>query len=97
MKNTAMMFQKDLKNLLQVQAETLKDFCMIAYDKKKVTSNILKLKVPKSKPKTLSKDEIEMLVRACSNLRDKFLLSLLYETGNENRRNLVIGGSKILI
>lgn len=53
----------------------------IAYDKKKVTSNILKLKVPKSKPKTLSKQEIEILVRVCSNLRDKFLLSMLYETG----------------
>ncbi|WP_409068339.1 tyrosine-type recombinase/integrase [Clostridium sp. FAM 1755] len=53
----------------------------IAYDKKKVTSNILKLKVPKSKPKTLTKSEIEILVRACNNLRDRFLLSLLYETG----------------
>jgi len=53
----------------------------IAYEQKKVTSSILKLKVPKTKPRTLSKGQIEMLVRACNNLRDKFLLSLLYETG----------------
>ncbi len=53
----------------------------IAYEKKKVASNILKLKVPKSKPKTLTKQEIEKLVGACNNLRDRFLLNLLYETG----------------
>lgn len=53
----------------------------IAHEQKKITSNILKLKVPKSKPKTLSKEEIGTLIRACNNLRDKFLLTLLYETG----------------
>ncbi len=53
----------------------------IAFEKKKLTSNILKLKVPKSRPKTLSKQEIEMILNACNNLRDKFLLLLLYETG----------------
>jgi len=71
-----------LKKFVTGSSRNFKGFLYgIAYDKKKVTSNILKLKVPKSKPKTLFKDEIEMLVRACSNLRDKFLLSLLYETG----------------
>lgn len=53
----------------------------IAYEKKKITSNILKLKVPKYRPKTLNKEEIEIIIKACSNLRDKFLLMLLYETG----------------
>lgn len=71
-----------LKKFVTSPSRNFKGFLYgIAYDKKKVASNILKLKVPKSKPKTLSKNEIEMLVRACSNLRDKFLLSLLYETG----------------
>lgn len=71
-----------LKKFVTSSSRNFKGFLYgIAYDKKKVTSNILKLKVPKNKPKTLSKGEIEMLVRACSNLRDKFLLSLLYETG----------------
>ncbi|KEJ02719.1 transposase [Clostridium botulinum A2B3 87] len=71
-----------LKKFITGSSRNFKGFLYgIAYDKKRVTSNILKLKVPKNKPKTLTKSEIEMLVRACSNLRDKFLLSLLYETG----------------
>ncbi|KGO14725.1 transposase [Clostridium botulinum] len=71
-----------LKKFVTSSSRNFKGFLYgIAYDKKKVTSNILKLKVPKSKPKTLTKSEIEILVRACNNLRDKFLLSLLYETG----------------
>lgn len=71
-----------LKKFVSSSSRNFKGFLYgIAYEKKKVTSNILKLKVPKSKPKTLTKDEIETLVRACSNLRNKFLLSLLYETG----------------
>ncbi|MFL0197377.1 tyrosine-type recombinase/integrase [Clostridium sp. WILCCON 0269] len=71
-----------LKKFVTSSSRNFKRFLYgIAYDKKKVTSNILKLKVPKSKPKILPKDEIEMLVRACNNLRDRFLLSLLYETG----------------
>ncbi|APQ99433.1 transposase [Clostridium botulinum] len=71
-----------LKKFVSTPNRSFKGFLYgIAYEQKKVTSNILKLKVPKSKPKTLSKQEVEMLVRACNNLRDKFLLSLLYETG----------------
>lgn len=42
---------------------------------------ILKLKEPKKKPKTLQKEQVEKLLEACNNLRDKFLLSLLYESG----------------
>jgi integrase/recombinase XerD len=42
---------------------------------------ILKLKEPKEKLKVMSPDQVEMLVGACRNTRDKFLLALLYETG----------------
>lgn len=71
-----------LKKFVSTPSRNFKGFLYgIAYEKRKVKSNILKLKVPKSKPKILSKKEIGMLVRACNNLRDKFLLSLLYETG----------------
>jgi len=71
-----------LKKFVSTPSRNFKGFLYgIAYEQKKVSSNILKLKVPKSKPKTLSKEEIGTLVRACNNLRDKFLLSLLYETG----------------
>ena len=71
-----------LKKFVSTPSRNFKGFLYgIAYEQKKVSSNILKLKVPKSKPKTLSKEEIGTLVRACNNLRDKFLLTLLYETG----------------
>ncbi|KFX54218.1 tyrosine-type recombinase/integrase [Clostridium botulinum] len=71
-----------LKKFVSTPSRNFKGFLYgIAYDKKKVTSNILKLKVPKSKPKTLTKAEITILIKACNNLRDKFLLILLYETG----------------
>ncbi|NFV13742.1 tyrosine-type recombinase/integrase [Clostridium sp. FAM 1755] len=71
-----------LKKFVSTPSRNFKGFLYgIAYEQKKTTSNILKLKVPKSKPKTLNKRQIEMLVRACNNPRDRFLLSLLYETG----------------
>lgn len=71
-----------LKKFVATPSRNFKGFLYgIAYEQKKVTSNILKLKVPKSKPKTLSKEEIGTLIRTCNNLRDKFLLTLLYETG----------------
>ncbi|WP_411170723.1 tyrosine-type recombinase/integrase [Clostridium sp. MB05] len=71
-----------LKKFVSTPSRNFKGFLYgIAYDKKKVTSNILKLKVPKSKPKTLAKAEITTLIKTCNNLRDKFLLTLLYETG----------------
>jgi len=71
-----------LKKFVSTPSRNFKGFLYgIAHEQKKVTSNILKLKVPKSKPKILSKEEIGMLVRACNNPRDKFLLTLLYETG----------------
>lgn len=71
-----------LRKFVSTPSRNFKGFLYgIAHEQNKVTSNILKLKVPKSKPKTLSKEEIGTLIRTCNNLRDKFLLSLLYETG----------------
>lgn len=71
-----------LKKFVSTPSRNFKGFLYgIAYDKKKVTSNMLKLKVPKLRPKTLAKDEITTLIKTCNNFRDKFLLTLLYETG----------------
>jgi integrase len=71
-----------LRKFVTVPSRNFKGFLYgIAYEKKKLSSNILKLKVPKFRPRIISKDDIEKLVRACNNYRDKFLLSLLYETG----------------
>lgn len=71
-----------LKKFISTPNKNFKGFLYgIAYEQNKITSNILKLKVPKIKPKILSKDEIGTLIITCKNLRDKFLLTLLYETG----------------
>lgn len=47
----------------------------------KIKTNILKLKEPKTFPGCLTSDEVFKLVEACNNLRDKFLICLLHETG----------------
>lgn len=50
--------------------------------KKKATlTKLLKLKEPKKFPGTLTTEEVQKLVDSCNNLRDKFLIKLLFETG----------------
>ena len=46
-----------------------------------VIKNLLKVKEPKKKLKTLTKEQVKQLVEATSNIRDEFLLNLLFETG----------------
>lgn len=71
-----------VKKFLCQSTKNFKGFLYgIAYEKRKISSNILKLKLPKSKPKILNKEEISTLINACKNYRDRFLLSMLYETG----------------
>ena len=47
----------------------------------KAKTNVLKLREPKKIPGCLTKEEVRKLVDGCNNIRDKFLLCLLYETG----------------
>jgi integrase len=46
-----------------------------------VATRPLRLRQPRSLPRTLSVDEVLVLVEACEHLRDRFLLVLLAETG----------------
>jgi integrase len=48
---------------------------------KPLKSRFLKLKAPKLTPKTVTLDQVKQLIDACAHIRDKFLISLLYETG----------------
>lgn len=48
---------------------------------KPVKSHMLKLPVPKQVVRTVSKGDAETLLRATTNIRDHFLLYLLFETG----------------
>ncbi|MBE6023484.1 MAG: transposase [Cellulosilyticum sp.] len=43
--------------------------------------NILKLKEPRRRVKTLSQEEVNIIYAATSNIRDKLLIKLLFETG----------------
>ena len=71
-----------LKKILCDNPNNFKGFLYgIAYQKKKISTNILKLRVPLKSLKTLNKEQIQILLNACNNYRDKFLITLLYETG----------------
>ncbi|MFV0466664.1 MAG: site-specific integrase, partial [Lachnospiraceae bacterium] len=48
---------------------------------KPVKTHVLKMPVPKQVIKTISKKDAETLLKACTNVRDYFLLYLLFETG----------------
>jgi len=51
------------------------------YKNKSVYKRIISLKTNKVLPKIITKEQMEMAIGACGNLRDRFLLCLLYETG----------------
>lgn len=71
-----------LKRFISTPSRNYKGFLYgIAYNNNRITSHVLKLKEPKQRPKTLSKNEISEIVKACNNKRDKFLINLLFETG----------------
>lgn len=48
---------------------------------KETRTRLLKLKQPKTLPKTLTQEQIDQLISACNRVRDKFLVCLLHETG----------------
>lgn len=66
---------------LPARARSYKSFLHHIAKGKLVEKNLLKQRLPKrGKPKTLSKEQIETLVNACENPRDRLLLALLYES-----------------
>lgn len=69
-----------LKRQISGSHRGFKDFLYHINKSKQYDSNILKLKVPKSKPKTLKKEEVTMIYDACCNTRDRFLILLLWES-----------------
>lgn len=75
----------DLSNRLKRQViasrGSFKGFLHHTLKNKSKNIKILKLKEPKEKLKVLTSEQVQILVNACQNTRDKFLLALLYETG----------------
>lgn len=71
-----------LKKIVMIPNNKIKGFLHgIAYQNNTVVSNVLKLKVAQQRPKTLKKEEIQITLNSCRNLRDRFLICLLYESG----------------
>lgn len=58
-----------------------KSFLHHINESKPTNRNILKIKEPTKKLKTLTKDDVEILYNSTSNIRDKFLIKLLFESG----------------
>lgn len=58
-----------------------KDFLFHVNKSKAISKNIFKITEPRSKLKVLTKDEVEKVYSKTTNIRDKFLIKLLFETG----------------
>jgi integrase len=72
---------KLIKQLSSVHRPKYKDFLFHVTRGKPVNTNVLKLKEPRKKLAVLCRDEVEALYNAATNLRDRFLIKLLFETG----------------
>lgn len=70
-----------LKKQISGSRRGYKDFLYHINKNKEFDAKLLKVKVTKKRPKTISKDNISTLMDACSNIRDKFLIQLLWESG----------------
>ncbi len=69
-----------LKKQVSGSHRGFKDFLYHINKNKSYDAKILKLKVPKQRPKTISKENVGKLLDSCSNIRDKFLIHLLWES-----------------
>src|SRR6266702_7333516 len=69
------------RSSLPARTRSYKSFLHHISKSQLVEKNLLKQQVPRQqKPKTLTPVQIETLISACENLRDKLLLRLLYES-----------------
>lgn len=71
----------NVKKLVQGKKASYKPYLHHISKSEASTQNILKLKEPKRLPATLTTEQVTQLFGACKSLRDKLLVSMLYETG----------------
>jgi len=69
-----------LKKTIPGSRRGFKDFLYHVNKDKEYPAKILKVKVRRSRPKTIPKEQVKKLIDACSNLRDKFLIQLLWKS-----------------
>jgi len=73
--------EKLVKQVFTGGRKPYKDFLFHVNKDKPINKNILIIKEPRRKLKVLTKDEVEEIYNAAINVRDKFLIKLLFETG----------------
>ena len=75
------MVDKLMKQVFTGGHKQYKDFLYHVNKDKPSSKNILKIKEPRRKIKVLTKEEIQKVYSATTNIRDEFLIKLLFETG----------------
>ncbi|HBG5277820.1 TPA: tyrosine-type recombinase/integrase [Clostridioides difficile] len=75
------MVDKLMKQVFTGRHKYYKDFLYHVNKAKASSKNILKVKEPRRKVKILTKEEIQKVYDATTNIRDEFLIKLLFETG----------------
>lgn len=75
------MVDKLMKQVFTGGYRHYKDFLYHVNKDKPTNKNILKIKEPRRKIKVLSKEEMQKVYNSTTNIRDEFLIKLLFETG----------------
>jgi integrase/recombinase XerD len=75
------MVNKLMKQIFTGGHKHYKDFLYHVNKDKPSSKNILKIKEPRRKVKVLTKEEMQKVYDATTNIRDEFLIKLLFETG----------------
>ncbi|MEA0565312.1 Tn554-related, transposase A [Lysinibacillus capsici] len=75
------MMEKLMKQVFTGGNTRYKSFLHHITKDKPSARNVLKLNEPRKKVNTLTKEQVQQVLQATTNIRDKFLIQLLYETG----------------
>ncbi|MVX67346.1 tyrosine-type recombinase/integrase [Clostridium chromiireducens] len=75
------MIEKVIKQIFTGGRTSYKEFLYHVNKDKPSNKNILKIKEPRRKIKILTKEEVKKVCEATTNIRDEFLIKLLFETG----------------
>lgn len=75
------MIEKLMKQIYAGGNRRYKDFLHHVNKDNPVNKNILKLKESRRRPKVLTKEQVEQVYASTTNIRDKLLIKLLFETG----------------
>jgi integrase/recombinase XerD len=73
--------EKLMKQVFSGGQKKYKDFLFHVNKSKSTSKNILKIKEPRKRLVVLTNNEVEKAYKATTNIRDKFLIKLLFETG----------------